>query len=1190
MTAACRTGWTLRLLALSGVVSLGAPTLASAAPSATSEPTAVQTPAGPAAASPTIATLEATRGRVTVIRLGRPQPATLSMALQMDDIVVTRRGRATVRFGSDGALLRIGPDSRVQIDESATERDVKVFFGRLWAHVVRWKERTTRFSSASTIAAIRGTELSVGVAVDGDETRVAVLEGTVETENDAGSLMLTGGQVAVSTKGTAPTLSLRVQPRDAVQWALYYLPVFHRRPGELGQGEEWQGNVQESSEAFLKGDLGGALDALDDVAVEGIRDPRFFSYRASLLLAAGSTEDAARDIDQALTLAPDDSDALALQTVIAVANNRNDEALATAERAVAADAGSATAQVALSYARQARFDLEGARESLETAVTLAPDDALAWARLAEIRSSLGQRGEALEAAQKAVDLEPNLSRTQTVLGYAYLTRVRTAQAREAFEKAIALDPDDPLPRLGLGLARIRDGELAEGSQDVEVAVSLDPGQALVRAYLGKAYFESKRIGRDEREYDLAKESDPLDPTAWLYDAIAKQTTNRPVEALESLEKAIELNDNRAIYRSRLLLDSDLAARSASLGRVYSDLGFQSLALVEGWTSANTDPGNFSAHRLLADSYAALPRHEIARVSELFQSQMLQPLNTTPIQPRLGESNLFLISSQGPAALAFNEYNPLFNRNQINAQGSFLLGGGSCGLDESLGLCPQSVDDTLAGEGIVSGIYDRFSFSAGYSGFQTDGFRQNNTQEDRIANAFVQLELSPSTSVQAEVRSRKLESGDLGLRFFEDDFSPLEAQTTDGTSVRVGLRQDFGPGVTLLASYMHSDKDIEFALPDPLFGVNFGVDRNEKADSIEGQLLFGSAALKVVGGAGYFDIDSDETTVFELDDPDFGFTDITSTDAKTKHTNLYAYSYLTLPSNVTLTLGLSGDFFEESGEAFSDFQLPGLPPMEPAPIEAALLGTRDQANPKGGITWRLESGTTLRAAGFRTLKRTLVTDQTLEPTQVAGFNQFFDDPTGTAAWVYGGAVDQKFGTKVFGGVQLTHRDLTIPQVLFEDGVTASVTENDGSEDMARAYLFVAPHSWLTFGVEYEYEDFELDPLLFFSFSKVKTSRVPLSARFFHPSGLGAFLGVTYLDQEGEFLAFDEMGEQAFVPGDKSFWVVDAALRYRLPRRFGFLAVGVNNLTDERSTYQATDSRNLRIRPGRVFFASVVVAFP
>jgi hypothetical protein len=42
------------------------------------------------------------------------------------------------------------------------------------------------------------------------------------------------------------------------------------------------------------------------------------------------------------------------------------------------------------------------------------------------------------------------------------------------------------------------------------------------------------------------------------------------------------------------------------------------------------------------------------------------------------------------------------------------------------------------------------------------------------------------------------------------------------------------------------------------------------------------------------------------------------------------------------------------------------------------------------------GTTLRAAAFRVLKRTLITDQTLEPTQVAGFNQFFDDANLTEA--------------------------------------------------------------------------------------------------------------------------------------------------------------------------------------------------
>jgi len=1149
MTGFCRVGWTRGLLALAVMVGLGSP-----------------------AAAQEFATLEVTGGQVTVVRLGQPQAASPSMALQQNDVLVTRQGRASVRFLSDGTLLRVGPDSRVQINESAKERDVTLFFGRLWAHVIRWKERPTRFSSGSTIAAIRGTELSLAVASDGNETQLSVLEGRVHAQTDAGSLDLEGGQVAVAGKGRAPAVTFRARPLDAVQWALYYPPVLYTKPGELGAGE-WQAKVGESMESYLKGNLQGALDSLEKVADAGIKDPRFFTYRASLRLTTGSVEGAGKDIDQALKLDPNSGDALALKTIISVATNRPDEALATARKAIAADPKSAAAQIALSYARQAKFDLEGARQSLEKAVQLEPSDALAWARLAEIRSSLGEGGASLEAARKATELEPNLARTQTVLGFSHLTQVHTGEATAAFRKAIELDSADPLPRLGLGLARIREGHLAEGSREIETAVSLDPAQSLVRSYLGKAYFEQKRTALVDREYDVAKQADPKDPTPYLYDAINKQTTNRPVEALESVNQAIELNDNRAVYRSRLLLDSDLAARSASLGRIYTDLGFQDAGLVEGWTSVNTDPTDYSGHRLLADNYAALPRHEIARVSELFQSQMLQPLNTTPIQPSLGESNLFLIASQGPGALSFNEFNPLFNRNQVNAQGSFLVG----------------EDDTLAGEGVLSGVYKKFSFSAGYSDYSTDGFRENNGQDDKIANAFVQAELSPSTSLQAEVRNRKLDAGDLSLNFLEDDFNPTATRAEDRTSARVGLRQDFGPKVTFLASYMHSSQDTEGEDPSPDLAVS--LDRKEEADSIEGQFLFRSPKVKLVGGAGYFDIDFTETLTLDL--TFLGLTSINYDDTRTKHTNLYAYSYIALPGNLTLTLGVSGNLFDQSGESSSEVRLPGLPPFPPEPGPARVLGEQDQVNPKIGIVWRGKAGTTLRAAGFKTLTRTLITDQTLEPTQVAGFNQFFDEPSATEARVYGVGLDQKFGTKAFGGVEYTRRELTIPVTTFQFDPeldlppTVTVEGLDGDERLARAYLFAAPHPWVTFGAEYGYEKFERP---FGPYSTVTTHRLPLSARFFHPSGIGAFVGVTYFDQEGEFGTFNEEGENVFVPGESKFWVVDAALRYRLPKRYGFLVAGVNNLTDERSTYQATDPNNLAIRPGRVVYARVVLAVP
>ena len=68
-------------------------------------------------------------------------------------------------------------------------------------------------------------------------------------------------------------------------------------------------------------------------------------------------------------------------------------------------------------------------------------------------------------------------------------------------------------------------------------------------------------------------------------------------------------------------------------------------------------------------------------------------------------------------------------------------------------------------------------------------------------------------------------------------------------------------------------------------------------------------------------------------------------------------------------------------------------------------------------------TTLRAAAFRVLKRFFVTNQTLEPTQLAGFNQFFDDLDGTDSTRYGFGLDQRFSPDLYGGFELSWRDLT-----------------------------------------------------------------------------------------------------------------------------------------------------------------------
>jgi len=1090
---------------------------------------------------PWVAKMVSVQGYVEVRRAGQTQwqPARLNdNYCPGDRIQVGERSRADIVLANQ-PVLRLDQHTTITLGGLKEQRTSLIELVRGALYFFSRLPRSLEVQTILVNAGVQGTE---GLILAEDtQTVISIFEGVVLAANQFGNLTLTGGQSAVVEQNRAPASMVLVRPRDSVRWAIYYPPTLYYRAGDFA-GPDWQGMVRSSIEAYTRGDLRGAFESIKGIP-DTLGEPRFFAYRASLLLAVGRVDEASKDIARALSLNPNHSEALALQSIVAVAQNDKEKALALAQKAVTADPNSASALIALSYAQQANFNLEGARRSLQQAVQIRPENALAWARLAELHMSFADLDEALQAAQKAVALNPILSRTQTVLGFASLSQVDTREAKGAFERAIELDQVDPLPRLGLGLAKIREGDLFEGRREIDVAVSLDPDNALVRSYLGKAYYEEKLDQQSAEQYEMAKSLDPKDPTPYFYDAIRKQTTNRPVEALQDMQTAIELNDNRAVYRSRLLLDSDLAARSASLGRIYSDLGFQQLGLVEGWKSVNADPSNFSAHRFLADSYSVLPRHEIARVSELLQSQLLQPLNMTPIQPHLAESNLFLLGSQGPAALSFNEFNPIFNRNGITFQTTGLAG----------------ENHTYAGEGVLSGIFKKASFSLGGFHFQTDGWRRNADQNDTIANAFLQMELSPQTSIQGEVRRRETKIGDLQQRFFLEDFLPGQTQTTDSYTIRLGGRHSLSPNSVLLGSFIFQDRSD--ASRTQLPGLSIQLKLPQSAVGIELQHLFRSRFFNLASGIGYFDVNA--RVRFAMTPP---LLPDNSADQGIQHFNAYTYANINLLKNVTITAGGSFDHIEGG----------------PATVPGEHLS---QFNPKFGMTWIPYLGTSVRAAVSRVVKRTLITDQTLEPTQVAGFNQFYDDVDITKAWRYGAAIDQKFTKDIFGGVEFARRDLKIP--LIDPTVSpATISKVDGKEQLGRAYLFWTPHPWLALRTEYTFERFN-NGLALGENGKVDTHRVPLGVNFFHPSGLSASLTTTYYYQNGEFMRL-ATGNIQSARGD--FWTVDAAINYRLPKRYGFITIGATNLLDKKLKYLETDINNPRIQPDRTAFFKLTLALP
>jgi len=466
---------------------------------------------------------------------------------------------------------------------------------------------------------------------------------------------------------------------------------------------------------------------------------------------------------------------------------------------------------------------------------------------------------------------------------------------------------------------------------------------------------------------------------------------------------------------------------------------------------------------------------------------------------------------------------------------------------------------LGDEVIASVIQGKMSLSAGQFHYETDGFRENNDQRQNIYNLFAQYELSPKTSIQAEFRSRDFNSGDLQLLFDPKDFLPDLREDDQTKSVRLGLHHSFSPNSDLIASVIYVHSDTDYFVP--------GFDIKGEGDGIlaEVQHIFRMEKFSIISGAGRFDEVSKEEDIFSGES--------TTTKTSPYHTNLYLYSQINYPKQITWTIGGSGDFFKG--------------------WNADKIVKRDQFNPKFGLTWNMFPGTTLRAAVFRVLKRSLLTDQTIEPTQVAGFNQFFDDPIGTDAWRYGIGIDQKFSSQLYGGVDFSKRDFNVPGLIYENDGSTRLIEADLDEKIARAYMFWTPHHWLALSTEYQYEQFKNPPeMLQNNIAELNTHRVLFGINFFHPSGFSLKLSPQYIYQNGDFLVsefFPSGPVNKIVPKDDHFWVFDASVSYRFPKRLGILTIAAKNLFNEKFNFQDTDPSNPTIQPKRLILAKITLAF-
>ncbi len=1045
-----------------------------------------------------------------------------TMFCASDMIRVGRYGRAAIRF-RDHTLLRLDGNTTLRLPEKEEEGFDWMALLRGIIHLFSRTPDRLEIRTPFDTAAIEGTELVVRVGPMHAST--TVLEGRVQVTAPEGGVVLEEGEESFSGKGTPP-LRRPAKPWEAIQWAIHY-PFLIDRRYLFSPRSDARAILERALRLHGEGRVDEALTLLDEVPGRH-RSADYFNIRAALLLAVGQLEEALGAIETSRALEPGNGVAMALEAVLSLKRNERDRALSMARQAVEVAPQSAVPLLALSLVQQAMFNLELALSSAQRAVELEPRNALALSREAELWLMLGEPGKARAVAMRAAGIEPGLVRVQVTQGFAFLVTGEAHRAEKAFEKAMGRAQGAPMPRLGLGLVAIRKGNITEGRRLMEEAVLLDPANALLRSYLGKAYLEEGLFTRAAVQFELAKQLDPRDPTPWLYDAILQQRLGQARAALDALQHSMSLNDNRAVYRSRLLLDEDLAVRGTGVARIFREQGFHSVARFEGWRSLQRDPASFSAHRFLADSYVGEQGKELARVSELLQATLLQPLGVRFYQPALGDPWFHDPDHTASLSPGYQEYGALFLEEGLHAGFDFLQG-------------TQAVQ---GGELSVAGLWGNTAAGLGAMEYRSDGFRENALRRSHLRSLFLQQRVTPSTSLQLEGRRRQAEYGDIEMRI-DGSSDPDRRRRIDTDTLRAGAAFRRQAGSRLLLSLSRQwERDETHDEEDAGFSLIVRDDGSSSTGSLaELQYLQVLRNGNLIAGLGSFSQDFSRQREQSAVLPGVGTFSMPSEqhDETIRHDNAYLYLDWPIRSRQGLLLGASFDHFSSEW-----------------------LGEYRNLNPKFGLWWSPNENTTVRLARFRHLRRSPYRIPSLEPTQVMGFNQLHDDYAATDSTTSAVAIEHRHSRRIHGGITFLVRDARTPVYELDTGSTGRVEQ---SHERLRLYLSGWISRTVSFSLDAGRDRLSVEGAkALWRVEELEEKRAGFGMKFRFGRGVSMNLATTWLAQD------------VVLAGDRQqtdFTVVDVGMGWRPPGSRWQLTVVGKNLLDRDFRYQ--DRNFLRNEP-------------
>ncbi|MEO5331394.1 MAG: tetratricopeptide repeat protein [Magnetococcus sp. YQC-5] len=649
------------------------------------------------------------------------------------------------------------------------------------------REVAITFKTPTATIGVRGTELVV--ELDPTQTlQVASLEGSAMIQNTQGEVVISSGEEAITRPGAAPVKQLLLHPENAVQWIVAVPSLFI--PQDLKQsGPGWselkQGRFAEALAVFeqnrkpesvtLMGRMAALMALHRFKEAEGIltmareysmKDPLFALQQAWFDLMTGEIVRANQALVASTTRHPQEVMGWQLRTLTALALDHREEMQESARQAITHGARSATSWIIHAYVQQARFLLDGAESSIHKALTLEPENVTALMALARLQFGNGRTSDALATMNKAAKQAPENAEVNNLHGYVLFSMHKDEEAILAFQKAAKQDTTLAEARMGLGLTFMRQGETARAFEEITTAVLLDPRRSLIRSYWAKMLYQVARHDKALDVLKMARTLDPRDPTPLLYEAVILRDLNKPTEAIQTINQAIVLNDNRAVYRSRFLLDGDLAVKNVDLSKLFNQLDLSAWARNKAVASVRQDYANSAGHLFYAGSLNEELGRSWARSTEALLARLLQPANLNTFD-------------------SFNNYTTFIEKPGMTWDFSMTAGN----------------HKTFNQLGIASGAAPEhnLAYQFGYFNNDTDGWRKGHFDRSRILLGYMKWDGLPNGNVMLAATKTDASQGDKPSPRFEWDSVPSPRDNKESTTHRIegGYHHHFAPGSDLL---------------------------------------------------------------------------------------------------------------------------------------------------------------------------------------------------------------------------------------------------------------------------------------------------------------------------------------------------------------------------------------------------------